>query len=152
MRHRAGRTCNAGRAQAGPVARPERPKPQKQPHVERCYDCDAHITPDRGLHAPEWHARLEWLVSRHQQGIGPYLTNLIQDADEHENSPAGVAHPIKLNLVVPVVEYLLLQFVTRRFDRFEVYIASMSVPRDESAERKPHNDDDQGADGKESKR
>jgi hypothetical protein len=50
------------------------------------------------------------------------------------------------------VEYLLLQFVTRLFDRFEVCIASMPVPRDESAERKPHDDDDQGADGKESKR
>ena len=51
-----------------------------------------------------------------------------------------------------MVKDLLLQYVTRRlFDRFEVCIASMSVPRDESEERKPHHDDDERADCKDSK-
>jgi hypothetical protein len=29
---------------------PERPKPKKEPHVERSYDSDTDVTPDRGLH------------------------------------------------------------------------------------------------------
>ena len=97
----------------------------------------------------------EWLVQRstYQQGIGPYLTKLIQDAHEHQNGPAGVAHPEEPKLVVTVVEHLLLQFVACRLvGRFKLCIGSMSAPRDESAEREADDDDDQGADCKEPQR